>query len=127
VQETEDAARAEWRAVVPPGAQIIVIEGPTNATGPFIVRLKFPPDYRLPPHRYPVIEHLTVISGTLNMGTGDKFDPAKTVALQPGSVSILQPRTNHFAWTKEETIVQVHGIGPWVPTYVDPSDDPSMR
>jgi len=109
---------------LPPGAQMVVIEGPTSAAVPFTVRIKFPASYKLPAHSYPVIEHLTVISGTLNMGMGDKFDATKTIALLPGSVSILQPRTNHFAWTREETVVQVHGVGPWVPTYVDPADDP---
>ena len=42
-------------------------------------------------------------------------------------VSIMDPKTNHFAWTKEETIVQVHGVGPWGFTYVNPADDPRKK
>jgi 2-polyprenyl-3-methyl-5-hydroxy-6-metoxy-1,4-benzoquinol methylase len=34
-------------------------------------------------------------------------------ALTPGSIMILQPKTNHFAWNKEEVIVQLNGTGPW--------------
>jgi hypothetical protein len=30
----------------------------------------------------------------------------------------------HFAWTDEETVVQLHSMGPWGITYVDPADDP---
>jgi hypothetical protein len=30
---------------------------------------------------------------------------------------------NHFAWTKEETMLQVHGVGPWAVNYVDPADE----
>jgi hypothetical protein len=30
----------------------------------------------------------------------------------------------HFAWTKGETIIQVHGVGPWGINYLNPGDDP---
>jgi hypothetical protein len=30
---------------------------------------------------------------------------------------IMQPKTNHFASTKEEVIVQLNGVGPWGVTY----------
>jgi hypothetical protein len=30
----------------------------------------------------------------------------------------------HFAWAKGDTVVQLHGIGPWTITYVNPPDDP---
>jgi len=39
----------------------------------------------------------------------------------------MQPKTAHFAWNKEETIVQVHGVGPWGVTYVNPADDPRKQ
>jgi len=119
----------KWAEVpsLPPGAKIAVIEGPLTEAVPFTFRLKFPPDYKVPAHWPPAIEHVTVISGTLNMGTGDKLDAAKTKPLSAGSVAIMQPKTNHFAWTKEETIVQVHGVGPWGVTYVNPEDDPRKK
>ena len=119
----------KWAPVpsLPPGAEIAVIQGPMNAAAPFTVRLKFPADYKIPAHSHPAIEHVTVISGTFNMGTGDKLDATKTMALPPGSVAIMQPKTNHFAWTKEETIVQLHGVGPWGVTYVNPADDPMKK
>ncbi len=119
----------KWAPVpsLPPGAQIAVIQGPMNQALPFTVRLKFPADYKIPAHSHPAIEHVTVISGTFNMGTGDKLDQAKTMALPPGGVAIMQAKTNHFAWTKEETIVQLHGVGPWEVTYVNPADDPRKK
>jgi hypothetical protein len=70
---------------------------------------------------------VTVLSGTLHMGIGDKFDAAKTTPLAPGWVSIMQPATNYFTWTKEQTIAQVHGMGPWEVTYVNPADDPRKK
>jgi hypothetical protein len=42
-------------------------------------------------------------------------------------MAIMQPKTNHFAWTKEETIVQVHGVDPWAVNYVNPADDPRKK
>ena len=112
---------------LPPGAKLAVIEGPLNQAGPVTFRLKFPANYQIPAHWHPAIEHVTVISGTFNMGTGDKLDRAKTKALTAGGVAIMQPKTNHYAWTKDETIVQVHGMGPWGVTYVDPADDPRKQ
>jgi quercetin dioxygenase-like cupin family protein len=115
-----------WSAMptLPPGAQVVIIQGPLNAPGPFILRLRFPADYAIPPHWHPWMEHATVMSGTLNIGVGDIFDRSKTTALPAGSVAVLQPDTRHFAWTSEETVVQVHGIGPLVIHYVNPADDP---
>ena len=68
-----------------------------------------------------------MISGTVNMGMGDKLDRQKTKALGPGSISIIQPKTNHFVWTKEETVVQLNGVGPWGITYVNAADDPRKK
>jgi quercetin dioxygenase-like cupin family protein len=110
------------------GADIAVIEGPMDQAGvPFTARIKFPANAKVPPHWHSQIEHATVISGALNMGVGDKFDASKTQALGPGSVSIMQPGTHHFAWFGEETVLQLHGIGPWTVTYVNPADDPKNQ
>jgi len=119
----------KWTDVpsLPAGAKIVVIEGPLNEAVPFTFRLKFPANYQIPAHWHPASEHVTVISGTFNMGTGDKLERSKTKALSAGGVAIMQPKTNHFAWTTGETIVQVHGVGPWAITYVNPADDPRKK
>lgn len=119
----------KWTDVpsLPAGAKLAVIEGPLNEAVPFTFRLKFPANYQVPAHWHPAIEHVTVISGVFNMGTGDKLDRSKTKALSAGGVAIMQPKTNHFAWTKKETIVQVHGVGPWAINYVNPADDPRTK
>lgn len=122
-------ADLQWADVpsLPPGAKVAIIEGPLNEAVPFTFRLKFPADYKIPAHWHPAIEHVTVIAGTFSMGTGDTFDPTQTKPLSAGSVAIMQPKTNHFAWTKEETIIQVHGVGPWAINYVNPADDPRKK
>lgn len=119
-------ADLKWGDVgsLPPGAKLAVIEGPLNEARPFTVRIKLPADYRIPAHFHSAIEHVTVISGTFHMGTGDRFAAETSMALGQGSVAIMQPGTRHYAWTRDETVIQVHGVGPWTITYVDPADDP---
>jgi hypothetical protein len=119
----------KWADVpsLPPGAKIAVIEGPLNDAVPFTIRLKLPANYKIPAHWHPAIEHLTVLTGTFHMGLGDKLDTAKTHAMAPGGIAIMPPKTHHFGWTAEETIVQLHGVGPWGVTYVDPADDPRKK
>ena len=96
---------------LPPGAKLAVIRRSDQSGRPSHFSPEATCNYQIPAHWHPAIEHVTVISGTFNMGTGDKLDRAKTKALTAGSVAIMQPKTNHFGWTKDETIVQVHG---WV-------------
>jgi hypothetical protein len=122
-------ADLQWADVpsLPPGAKVAVIEGPLHETVPFTFRLKFPADYTIPAHWHPAIEHVTVISGTFHMGTGDKLDTTTTTPLSAGSVAVMQPKTHHFGWTKDETIIQVHGVGPWAIHYVNPADDPRNK
>lgn len=119
----------KWSDVpsLPPGAKIAVIEGPMNEAVAFTVRIRFPANYKLPAHWHPAVERVTVLSGTFNMGIGDKLNMQTTTSLTPGSIAIMQPKTNHFAWTKEETIVQLNGVGPWGVTYVNPNDDPRKK
>ena len=122
-------AELKWTDVpsLPPGAKIAVIEGPLNEAVPLMFRLKLPANYIIPAHWHPGIEHVTVISGTFNMGTGEKLDRSRSMAMAAGSVGIMQPKTPHFGWTQEETIVQVHGMGPWGVTYVSADDDPRKK
>src|SRR5436853_4166999 len=61
-----------------PGVKISVIEGPLDQKVPIMFRLKFPPNFKVPPHWHPGIEHITIISGKLNMGLGSQFDQSKT-------------------------------------------------
>jgi hypothetical protein len=98
-----------------------------NEAKPFTFRLKIPVDCKIPPHWHPAIEHVTVVSGTLNMGTGDVLDASKTTPIKAGGIFIMQPSVHQFGWASEEAIVQIHGVGPWGITYVNPADDPAKK
>ncbi|MGH9882311.1 MAG: cupin domain-containing protein [Pyrinomonadaceae bacterium] len=109
---------------LPAGAKIAVLEGDPTKEGFFTMRLWFPDGFKIQPHWHPRVEHVTVISGTLNIGMGDKFDQTATRAMPAGTFGFWPPEMKHFAWAKGETVIQLHGIGPWVITYVNASDDP---
>ena len=115
-----------WQDVpsLPPGAKIALIEGRMNEAGPVTARVKLPPDYRIPPHYHQGQERVTVISGTVHIGMGERFDAAKTTAMPAGTVLLMPAGMRHFAMTREETIFQLNVIGPWTVTYVNPADDP---
>ncbi|HSF30415.1 MAG TPA: cupin domain-containing protein [Candidatus Tectomicrobia bacterium] len=112
---------------LPPGAKIAVIQGPLNEAVPFTFRLKVPAGYKIPVHTHPAIEHVTVMSGTLYFAGGDTFDEASVKTLTPGSVVVMPAGHPMYGWTKEETIIQVHGVGPWGIDYLTPADDPRKK
>jgi hypothetical protein len=74
---------------LPPGAKFVVIEGKLNEPGPFTFRVKFPPNFEIPAHFHPAIEYVTVLSGTFNIGEGDKLDRSKTRAVPTGGFRSL--------------------------------------
>jgi len=44
-----------------------------------------------------------------------------------GGYALLPAEMRHYALAKTDAIVQVHGMGPFALTYVNPADDPSTR
>lgn len=110
--------------LLPPGAKIAVIHGDPKSAAYFMIRLKFPNGYKLPPHFHPVDENVTIIQGTFNLGMGDKLDPKATKAMTAGSYFSMPVGHHHYAVMKGETITQITTVGPWGLTYVNPADDP---
>jgi quercetin dioxygenase-like cupin family protein len=101
-----------------------VLSGDPNNKGTFTVRLRAPDGYKIAPHTHPTAENITVISGTLHLGTGDKFDEAAAHEMVAGSFGVMPAGMKHFAWTTGETVIQIHGVGPFEIKYVNPADDP---
>ena len=111
-------------AALPKGARMAILEGDPTQPGMFTMRLRFPDGFQVPPHSHTQTEHVTVIAGALHLGMGERFDRSSTRKLVTGSFGYWLARTRHFAWAEGETILQVHGQGPWTITYVNPADDP---
>jgi hypothetical protein len=66
----------QWKAgpeSLPPGAKAVVIEGDPSAAAPFTMRFQVPANYKIMPHWHPIVEHVTVLEGTCQMGMGTEF------------------------------------------------------
>jgi quercetin dioxygenase-like cupin family protein len=109
---------------LPPGAQAAVLLGSPAKEGPFVLRLKFPSGFTVPPHFHSKDEFLTVISGRFAVGAGEKLDRAAAKPLPAGSFVHLPARMPHYASAEGETVVQINGVGPFDVKYVNPKDDP---
>jgi quercetin dioxygenase-like cupin family protein len=111
--------------VFPKGAQFAVVQGDPSVPGAiFTVRLRFPNNYILPPHRHPTDEHVTVLRGTFLVGLGENFSKEALQPLKLDGFITAPANMAHFASARGITEVQVHAIGPFQLTYVHPEDDP---
>ena len=90
-------------AILPPGAQLAVLEGNPAAKGPLVLRLKMPANYKIPAHWHSMDERLTVLSGTFNVGMGEKLSMEGSQALTPGGFVSLPAKMHHYAWTSAPT------------------------
>lgn len=111
--------------VLPPGAQIAVLDGDPGKDGFFTLRLKFPDGYKIAPHWHPTDENISIVSGTFMMGLGEKRNEAAMHSLPAGSFTIMPKTGRHYATAKGETVVQIYGQGPFVVNYVNPADNPT--
>jgi uncharacterized RmlC-like cupin family protein len=117
----------KWGAApagLPTVATAAVLQGNPGETGEFTVRLRLPANAKIMPHFHPTDENVTVVSGQFLIGMGDKFDQKTMKAMPQGSFAILPATMHHFAMAKTACVVQVHGMGPFGITYVNPNDDP---
>jgi len=112
---------------LPPGAEAAVLSGDPGKAAAYVIRAKMPDGYKVPPHWHASDENVTVIKGTLMVGKGEKFNPSASEALPAGSFMRMPKEMCHFAWAKGETIIQVHGIGPFDINYINPADDPRKK
>ena len=116
----------EWKAAPAacPRGQRWLSEGDPTKEGAFVVRFQFPDGYHVPPHTHPKTERVTVISGILHLSTGEALDRSSAKKLPAGSFGYWPAGIKHTAWSEGETVIQLHGTGPWQINYVNPADDP---
>lgn len=126
--DTEEIEWSEGPPSLPAGAEFAILEGDPSEAVPLTFRLRFPPGYEVPPHYHSVIEHVTVFRGTLHIGEGADATREGAIPLGPGDFAALPAKMVHCAWAGPEGVeFQLHSVGPWSITYVDPADDPRGR
>lgn len=110
--------------VLQKGAKLAVLQGDPGKPEPYTIRLSFPAGYRIAPHSHTQTENVTVIAGTLLVGMGETFDTKGMKTFKPGGFGSIPGGVHHFAMSKGVTEIQIHGVGPFDLTYVNPADDP---
>jgi len=119
-----DIKWGEAPPVLPKGAQLAVLSGDPGKPGYYTIRLKAPANYKIAPHWHSLTEDLTVISGALYLGMGDRMEPAAAHAVKAGGYHHLPAKQHHYAFTKAVTVVQISGEGPFDINYLDAKDNP---
>lgn len=117
---------AEWGPgpqSLPEGAEAAVLYGDPSKAEVFAMRLKLPDGYRIAPHSHPKPEIVTILSGTLHLGSGEDVT-GQTQALEPGSFFGIAPGSVHYVSAEGETVIQLNSVGPWAIEYVSDADDP---
>lgn len=104
-----------------------VLEGDPSKSEPFTVRLRMPNGYKIAPHTHPTTENVTVLSGTFLAGMGTRFDESTLQTFARDDFASIPAEAAHYAMARGETVVQVHAIGPFAMTYVNPADNPVAR
>jgi hypothetical protein len=115
-----------WQAFdgFPPGAEAAVLAGNPHQAEPFMLRVKVPPNYIVPPNWQSTRIFVTVLSGQYSIGVGDKFNDRNGKTL-PSKGSVVVPANTHlYFWSRKGAILEVHGVGPWEIHYLDPATDP---
>jgi len=109
------------------GAEVAVVSGDPSKETPYVIRMRLPDAFKILPHTHPNDESVTVLSGMLHTGMGDTFDEKATEPVGPGGFVKRPKGMAHFIWVSEDTILQLHGVGPTGITYVNPADDPRKK
>jgi Cupin domain len=94
----------------------------SSAKGVLVMR-----GYTVPPHSHPTDENVTVLSGTFHFAMGDKLDKTKGETVSAGGFFRAEQGMHHYAWASSPVVIQIHGIGPFAITYVNPADDPRNK
>ena len=89
------------------------VVGGEKQAGAYILRVKLAKGARLNPHSHPDTRHTTVLSGTIRVGFGDRFDESAMVSIPAGSVLVVPANTPHFVWSRDgDAEYQESGVGP---------------
>ncbi|QGM99004.1 cupin domain-containing protein [Methylocystis parvus] len=117
----------DWRPApsdLPSGAEVAVLYGDPMSSGPFVVRLRAPAGYQVAAHKHPDLETITVISGVLRYGEGQRLDPRSEAFVHAGDFFAAPAGMSHWIAINEDAVIQVSGTGPWKIDYIDPRDRP---
>lgn len=125
--KTLTASEIKWgeNPALPKGTKFVVLMG--DPQGAYVGRVQLPANVKIMPHSHPTENIVTVLSGTLLYGEGDKFDAAKLKSYPAGSFIVETPNSPHFMTAKGAVVFQVSVPGKSSFDYVDAKDDPRKK
>lgn len=114
------ADQIEWKGRPGSGNQSAILFGDPSKPGLYVQLLKRGPNNWSQPHSHPNDRFITVLAGTMWIGTGNKFDPENTIPLKPGSFVRDIANQTHFDGSKADGLtIEIVGIGPATSTQVE--------
>ena len=87
---------------------------------PFVIRIHNDAGYVVLPHTHPEDENIAIVQGSWSLGMGRRFSRSELEPMELGAFGFVPKKMAHFAYAKIETILQVHGIGPFENNVIDP-------
>jgi len=108
--------------------RVAIIQGdPMTAGHTYTLRLSCTDGTKIAPHWHPTTENVTVIQGAAAVGMGSKWDDTALKDVPTGGFFWAAPHMRHFAVCKGDTILQVHGVAPFLINFVTPDDSQSTK
>jgi quercetin dioxygenase-like cupin family protein len=105
-----------WKAgpsSLPKGTEVAVLEGDPKVAGMFTMRLRVPAGAIVPPHWHPRPERVTVLSGEVIVGFGDKVTSKPVTTFRAGDFYVNPAMSHHFVRFAKKSVIQITGEGPW--------------
>jgi len=106
---------------IPSEQWIEVLAGDPSKPGvPFVLRIHNDAGYVCSPHTHPTDENIVVVQGSWGVGMGSRIALSTVELLEVGAYGLVPSKMPHYCHSKTETIIQVHGVGPFSIDLVDP-------
>lgn len=102
---------ARWQGN--PDAQSTWMLGAADKAGLYAQRVKLAHDAKIAPHTHTDERFSIVLEGSIFVGFGETFDPAKVVEIPQGAMYVAPAGVPHFVWARDgAAMYQESGMGP---------------
>jgi hypothetical protein len=103
----------KWQGRPNSVTQTATVFGDPNKAGMYVTLLKRGPDDWSEPHTHPNDRYITVLSGTMLIGTGSNFDKKNVVAMGPGGmIHDIAGQVHYDGTGPDGMVIEIIGMGP---------------